>query len=237
MTVELENKQKFIEILDGYRPSNSALEVLREMPLVIMLGVTASGRNTIINHLVNSGKYHFVLSDTTRPPKVRDGKMEENGIHYNFRNEIDVLKDLQAGNFLEAELIHNQQVSGISIAELQRASKSNKIPVNEVDFGGVKAIKMLKADTNFFFVVPPSYKEWLYRLQGREIMSQIELANRMTTAKKILREALEDNTFTFVVNDSSHASAELIDTIVNDEKHNYNDKPARGIAQHILNEL
>ena len=234
MSFDLQHKKEFIEVLSEYRPSSAALESLKEIPLVIMLGVTASGRNTIINHLVNSGKYHFVVSDTTRPPKVRNGSLEQDGVHYNFRSEEDMLEELRDGKYLEAELIHDQQVSGISINELEKAAASKKIPINEVDVGGTVAIKAAKPDTKFFFIIPPSHKEWLYRLQGREVMSDAEMANRMRTAITVLKTALADSSFTFIVNDSSHASSELIDSVATGDEHAYDDTGAREIAQSVL---
>ena len=237
MSVKLERKQQFIEVLTDYQPSTKALESLKKMPLVIMLGVTASGRNTIINHLVNSNRYHYVISDTTRPPKFRDGRLEEDGVHYNFRSEQDMLADISAGAFLEAELIHDQQVSGISVRELEKAAESGKVPINEVDVGGTVAIKQAKPDTKFFFIIPPSYKEWLYRLHGREVMSEVETSNRMQTAIRVIQTALADEQFTFIVNDSSHASSELIDKIVHDDKNQYDDTVARNVARGILTQL
>lgn len=237
MTIKLHYKKHFTEILKDYRPSDQVFESLQKMPLVIMLGVTASGRNTIINHLVNSDRYHFVISDTTRPPKVRDGRLEQDGVHYNFRTEKDMLADLAKGIFLEAELIHNQQVSGISVKELEKAASSGKISINEVDIGGTVAIERAKPDTKFFFIIPPSYKEWLYRLQGREVMSEEETANRMITATRVIETALADEHFIFIVNDSSHASSELIDRVVSGIGSSYNDIPARTIAKNILRRL
>ncbi len=237
MSFGLQHKQAFIDILRDYQPSPDALQSLREIPLVIMLGVTASGRNTIINHLVNSGKYHFVVSDTTRPPKVRNGSLEQDGVHYNFRSEEDMLAELLQGDFLEAELIHDQQVSGISIRELEKAVASKKIPINEVDVGGTVAIKSAKPDTKFFFIIPPSYKEWLYRLQGREVMSEVEMKNRMHTAINVLKTALNDSAFIFIVNDSSHSSSELIDAVVTGREEAYDDTGAREVASSVLDAL
>ena len=235
--VRLEHKKEFIKALDGYQPSPKAYEILRHIPLVIMLGVTGSGRNTIINHLVGSGKYHFIISDTTRPPKLRDGAMEQDGVNYHFRKELDMLEDLRAGMFLEAELIHNQQVSGISIRELRQASESGKVPINEIDVGGTVSIRNAKSDTLFFFVVPPSFREWIYRLKGREAMSDEELKNRLTTAVKVLDEGLERNDFIFIVNDSSHQSAEEIDAYVHKQAVMGDQQAAREISQNIKKEL
>jgi guanylate kinase len=236
--VVLQHKEEFKAVLDGYQPSQAARETLSKIPLVIMLGVAGGGRNTIINHLVNSGNYHFIISDTTRPPKFRDGKMEQDGVNYNFRKEEDILQDLKDGKFLEAELIHNQQVSGISVHELERAAATGKVPINEIDLGGTVAVRNAKPDTKFFFIVPPSYKEWMYRLQGREVMSPQELRNRLETAVRVLNEGLASEDFIFVVNDSSHRSAERIDEEVRGGIGNQSEHTAgRQAAEEILRDL
>ena len=238
MTVVLNHKTEFQKILQSYQPSEKAIQFLASQPLVILLGVSGSGRNTIINHLVETGRYHFVVSDTTRPPKVRDGKMEQDGLQYFFRSEDEVLEELKRGEFLEAELIHDQQVSGISIRELERASVSGKIPINEVDAGGTVNIYRTKPDTQFFFIVPPSYKEWMRRLRARETMSAEELSNRVKTAIKVLKVGLENEHFTFVINDSSQESARMIDEQVTSGKTNEaHNREVREIAKVILAEL
>lgn len=235
--VELHHKQEFIEALDGYRPSAEAHELLKEISLVIMLGVTGSGRNTIINHLVNSGKYHFIISDTTRPPKLRDGKMEQDGVNYHFRKEEDLLEDLRQGMFLEAELIHDQQVSGISIRELKNAADSGKVPINEIDVGGTLSIRQSKPDAIFFFVIPPTFEEWLHRLKGREVMSDEELKNRLETAVKVLDEGMEREDFVFILNDSSNRSADEIDDYVQRKVITSDQVAVREVAQKIKQEL
>lgn len=235
--ITLHKKQEFIEVLDGYQPSDEAKELLKDIPLVVMLGVTGSGRNTIINHLVNTEKYHFIISDTTRPPKLRDGKMEQDGVNYHFRKEDELLDDLRNGMFLEAELIHDQQVSGISIRELKNAADSGKIPINEIDLGGTVSIRNAKPDAVFIFVIPPSFKEWLHRLRGREVMSEEELRNRLRTAVKVLDEGMAREDFVFIINDSSHQSADEIDEYVKNRVIVGNQSAARKIAQDIKQEL
>ncbi len=234
---DLKHRNEFEKVLQNYMPSDDALELVRAHPLVLLLGVSGAGRNTIINHLVNEDKYHFIISDTTRSPKLRDGRLEQDGQHYNFKTEEDFLSNLNAGKYLEAEIIHDLQVSGISIAEFSKALASNKIPINEVDLGGVEAIKRVKPDVMLFFMVPPTYKEWMFRLRGREIMSKSEESKRLNTARKILVSALNNDDFVFVVNTSSHKTAERLDTYVNGANSSEEDKEARIIAHAILNEL
>lgn len=237
MSITLQHIDDFREVLTGYSPSEEARAILAQTPLVIFLGITGSGRNTIINHLVETGKYHFIVSDTTRPAKFRDGRMEEDGVQYHFRSEDEVLDDLKNGKFLEAEVIHNQQVSGISIRELDRAYKSGKIPTTEVDIEGTVNILKAKPDTKMFFIVPPNYGEWIHRLTHREQMSDQELKNRTETAIRVLKTGLKGEHFSFVINEYSHLSAEMIDKQFNGEKDRAHDAETRKIAAEILEEI
>ena len=216
--VNLKYRKEFETALESYQPNAEARELLDRIPLAIMLGVSGAGRNTIINHLLALGKYYFIVSDTTRPPKFRDGAMEVDGVNYNFRSEEEILSDIKDGLFLEAEIIHNQQVSGINMSELIKAEKSGKIPINEVDIGGTESIRFVKPDTKFFFVVPPNFEEWMYRLKGREVMTDTELNNRLQTAVTVLDGGLGHNEFIFIINDSSHRSAMVIDEVLHGQE-------------------
>lgn len=237
MQVVLRHKQEFQEILADYQPAPEAIEILSKIPLVIFMGVSGSGRNTIINHLVDTGNYQFIVSDTTRPAKIRNGQLEQDGVHYHFRSEEDVLTDLRAGKFLEAEIIHNQQVSGMSVRELVRVADSGKVPINEVEFGGAGNVLDIKPDTKAFFVVPPSYDEWMKRLNSREQMSEQELRNRIDTAIKVIETGLADDRLIFVINDSSEASAQMVDHIVRGGSADDHHQEARAIAKRILEDI
>lgn len=237
MEVSLKHKEEFIRALEHYEPSQQAIDTLSTMPLVILLSVTGGGRNTIINKLVETGRYHFIVSDTTRPAKVRNGVLEVDGEAYHFRDEDDVLADVQAGVYLEAELIHDQQVSGARVAELVRAHDSGKVPINEVDIGGTDAIAAVKPDTLFLFIVPPSFDEWMRRLHTREDMSEEELLNRLTTAVRMLRIVLESNRFVFVVNDSLDQVVSAVDDYVSGETHDTHDTRARETAKALLDAI
>lgn len=234
MEVILHNKEKFREILKNYQPSPDSIAFLKDMELVILTGITASGRNTIINELVKRGTYRFVVSDTTRPPKLRDGVMEQDGVQYHFRSEEEVLRDLEQGKFLEAELIHEQQVSGISIRELKRAQASGKTPIDEVDVIGPINIRKAKPDTRFIFVLPPSFDEWQQRWMAREAITDQEIENRMRTAEKVLQTALTRDYYSFVINDDVRLAAGKIDDIVHGRGSVEDERKARKIAEHLL---
>src|SRR5579885_607634 len=110
----LEHLQEFKTVLANYRISPASQRILQQTNLVLLAAPTSAGRNTIIRELLKTGDYHYIVSDTTRQPRINDGIPEQNGVEYWFRSEADILKDLAAGQYVEAAIIHNQQVSGIS---------------------------------------------------------------------------------------------------------------------------
>ncbi len=182
----LKQKQAFVDALSDYHVSSHAHKVLHDVDYVVLIGPAAGGRNTIINQLVAEHDFQQIISDTTRPPKFRDGKMEKHGVNYFFRTEEGMLEDLRAGEFLEAELIHDQQVSGTSIRELEKAASAGKPAVNEVEFGGALNVLAAKPDTKVIAILPPSFKEWRQRFEGREKISKTEFLNRIRTAQKVI---------------------------------------------------
>src|SRR3546814_14273785 len=102
------------------------------------------------------------VSDTSRKPRVNDGIPEQNGVEYWFRSEAEILNDLKAGKFLEAAIIHNQQVSGISIRELQRVGDEGKIAITDIEIVGVHNLIQAKPYATAFFVLPPIF-EFLFK--------------------------------------------------------------------------
>jgi len=236
--VRLHNKAAFKAALADYHMSEHAQKVLKDSKLVVLSGIAGGGRNSTINYLVEKHGYFFMVSDTTRPPKLRDGFMEINGVNYHFRSEEDMLRDIQDGEFVEAEVIHNQQVSGTSIRELARANNTGRITVHEAEFGGVQFIANAKPDAHIIGLLPPSYDEWLNRLRGREVMHEDELLNRLRTAEKVLLNMLGEPYFKFVVNETIAECADTIRQIVEfgnvseaDQMH------ARTVAEDILRQV
>lgn len=212
----LVHRELFKEALANYRISERGQQVLANTKLVLLTAATASGRNTIIDYMLQSGKYHFIVSDTTRQPRINNGVLEQNGREYWFRNEADMLKDIKRGEFLEAELIHDQQVSGISIRELEKARRENKIAINEVDIGGFLAVLQARPTTVAIIILPPSFEEWQRRIAGRGAMSSVEFKRRMETAARIFKVAIQNKQAILVINDTIEGAAQRIDQITHE---------------------
>lgn len=214
--------KQFREVLQHYTASQHARTVLAGTPFVALSGIAGGGRNTLINYLVQTGPYHFVVSDTTRPPKMRSGTMEQHGVHYFFRSEDDFLEDLKNGEFIEAELIHNQQVSGTSVREIEHAVSLGKIPIHDFELGGAGAVYAIKQDAHIIGLLPPSFEDWQYRLSARESMHSHEFKSRMETAEMVLLSMLDRPYIKFVVSgDLNDSSAHLREIV---ERNNYPDE-------------
>ncbi len=210
----LTHYQEFKDILRGYHVSDEAKSSLKGLKLVLLIAPTSAGRNTIIRKLLKTGDYHYIVSDTTRPPRINDGILEQNGNEYWFRTEEEVLADLRAGQFLEAELLHNQQVSGISIRELKAAKAQQEIAVTDVDLEGVHNVIKVKPDTFAIMVIPPGFQEWQNRIMQRSRMSEAELSRRFETAQRIFADGLNNNYYHFVISENVEQSASIISAIV-----------------------
>lgn len=210
----LKNIEAFRQALAGYEVSDRARQVLGGVKLVAVSGLAGGGRNTVISQLVANYTFAFIVSDTTRPPKVRDGTLERNGEQYYFRSEEEVLRDIKNGDFLEAEVIHSQQVSGVSIRELERLSTNGRTLISDFEYGGIANVIHAKPDAIAIGLLPPSYDEWVARLSRREVMTDDELQNRMHTAREVLSSMLERPYMQLVINDTIARCAETIDAIV-----------------------
>jgi len=216
--ITLKQKQAFINVLEGYQISEHAHKVLHDVEYVVLIGPAAGGRNTIINQLVAHHDFQQIISDTTRSPKFRDGKMEQHGVNYFFRSEEGMLDDLRAGEFLEAELIHNQQVSGTSIRELAKAAAAGKPAINEIEFGGAQNVLAAKPDTKIIAILPPSFKEWRLRFEARETISEIEFKNRIKTAQEVIKLIRREPKIRVVINHEFHKAAEEINLYVSGQE-------------------
>lgn len=214
MENRLEQLAAFQEILADYHISDSSEKILNATTLAAMVAPSSAGRNTIINELIKSNEYHYIVSDTTRLKRVNNGVAEQDGVEYWFRTEEEVLADLRNGKYLEAAIIHNQQVSGISIRELERARDEGRAALCDIEIVGMKNIIAAKPDTFALFILPPSFEVWMERMDGRGKMSQEEKRRRLGSAVHELTSGLDNDYYTFVINDDFKNSVRKIHNIV-----------------------
>lgn len=231
---KLEHKQEFQELLKDYRPSAEAIQALKNTRVVALNGPSSTGRNTVIRELLKTDDYYFIVSDTTRPRRYNDGVLEQDGREYFFRKEGDLLSDLRDGRFIESEIIHNQQVSGVSIREVEKAHELNKTAIADMEIEGVINLSRLKPDTIVIIFVPPSFNEWVSRINNRGKLSDDELYNRFQTATKLFKLSLPKDNFHFVINDQIGPTVDYVNNLV---KNGTGDPEAETQARELAKQL
>ena len=232
----LKHYEEFKRILSAYSVSGQAKDTLKDLKLVLMIAPTSGGRNTVIRHLIGTGRYHNIVSDTTRSPRSNDGILEQNGVEYWFKSEDEVLDGLNRGEYVEAELLHGQQVSGISIRELQRAKAENKTAITDVDLEGIHNIVAVKPDTVCVMLLPPSFAEWQARLTARSVMNEDELRRRMGTAYNVFRDGLEQNYYKYIITENVEQTGKIIDALVDGGLNPHQDR-GEALLQQLLDGL
>lgn len=235
---QLTHIAEFRGVLADYRPSEAARALLRDLRLLLFVAPSATGRNTIIRELLKAGNYRFIVSDTTRHPRVNNGIPEQSGREYWFRSEEEMLAELRDNELIEAAIIHNQQVSGISVRELAAAQKDSKIAIKDVDVIGAANIHHIKPDATVIFMVPPSFDMWMERLHSRGYMATDELERRIESAERELSTALAADYYRFVFNDTLEGTTAEINRLVLEGRYDpFKERFARDTAERLYQEV
>ncbi len=226
--------QRLIELVKNYQMPEKAKEVLAQSKPLLIASVTGGGKNTIIDELLKTNQYHYIVSHTTRQPRENHGVLEINGENYWFISEDDLIVELEEQKFIEAKIVHEQSVYGTSISEFERAITLGKIPLIEIDVQGVAEMKTQAPDVLAVFLLPPSFEVWMQRLDKRNNFSEAELQTRMQTAKKEIIAAF-DGDFVMVVNDNLQATVNDVSQLASNKQKN--DSNARNLAHSIIENL
>ena len=214
---KLAHLKEFQKILKGYKPSIDVIDLLNQIKVVFLVAPAASGRNTIIRNMIMTGKYYYLISDTTRKPRINNGMPERDGEEYWFKTEAQMLDGLKRGEYIEASIIHEQQASGASIQELRTALEKDLIAITDIDIQGCDFLQDYARNAHNIFVLPPDFDEWMRRMDGRGAMEAGEKRRRLQSAVKEISEALKRPYFKFLVNwDLRSTSEQLHEEIVQD---------------------
>jgi len=230
---KLEHLDEFQELLANYQISASTEAQLSTARLAVLLAPTAGGRNTIMRELLKTGRYHYIISDTTREKRINDGVLERDGVEYWFKTEEEVLTGIREGRYIEAEIIHGQQVSGTNSSELEVAESQQQVAITDVDLAGAQNVAQLKPDAFVILVLPPSFAEWQRRLKLRGAMESGEYRRRLESAMIIFGLPFRHDYFQLVINDKVDHAAAQIEAIIQGKP----DKQLRELALELCKQL
>lgn len=232
--------QNIQALIANYHPSQKAIETLRHQKLVIFAGTAGAGKNTIMNELLKSGKYHDIITSTTRQPRENNGIMERDGIDYHFLTTDQAIEKLMAGDYIEVAPVH-EKINGVLISEIEVAQQSGKTPIVDVDVQGVHTLKSLSDNAIAIFVAPPSFDEWMKRIKSRyDTEADFAAAWRVRchSALAELEDALSRPYYHFLINDDLSVAVSSAERIIeNGNQLNENDATSRSDVEEILRQL
>jgi guanylate kinase len=200
--------------LESYQAAPKTAELLKNTPILLLVGISGAGKDSIKHELLKTGDYHHIVSHTTRAPRENHGAMERDGIDYHFTSLAEAEKMLDNQAFVEAKM-YSGNIYGTSVAEIQKAHDTHKIATTTMEVQGVAEYMTIDPDTKAVFILPPSYKVWQERFTGRYggTFDQEDYTRRLHTAGMELQHVLHTHYFHFVVNDSLEAAVAAVNRI------------------------
>ena len=158
--------------------------------LFIVSGPSGVGKGTVIRHIRKMyPDLLYPISCTTRA--MRPG--EKDGEVYNFISKDDFEEGIEEGDFLEWAQVHRTNYYGTPKKPIMDALEAGKIVLREVDIQGAHSMKKVLPAENLvtIFVKAESEEKLLSRIAKRGELPEEEVARRMESAKKEMKEADE----------------------------------------------
>ena len=241
--MEIQNNAALDElskVLQNYVPSDKTVELVQQTKIVLLVGIAGAGKDTIKHKLLETGRYHHIVSHTTRIPRVNNGIVEQDGVEYHFITPEASLEMVQSGAYVEAKFVHGT-VYGTSVEEIRRAEEEHAIALTDVDVQGVDEYKRISDNVIAIFILPPNFDEWQRRLlarYGHGGADPLDIAKRMLTAIAELEHALKAPYYHFVVNDDLSRAVEVAGKIAHgDDSFNEIDHQVRAQAEQLLADI
>lgn len=237
----MELDTRLVQKVSTYTPSSQALEQIKQVPLLFTVGITAAGKDTLLNRLLEKypGEYMTLVSHTTRTPRANHGVMERDGVEYHFVDPIAIDHMLDDQAFIEAQVIHNTSIYASSIAEVQKAQQQHRILVSDIDVQGIDVYVRLGLNVKPVFILPPSYDVWMERLLQRYEGQphQHDLVLRMQSAIREIDHALAADHFYIVVNDDLDDAVEVVNDIAHGEPVDPHYHKAMAVAEQLVSRI
>jgi guanylate kinase len=227
--------EDFKGLLNGYTPNEESLEKFRESNFAVIAGPVAAGKDTLRTGLMKRHPkiYAPVLSTTTRPP--RDGEVDRKTYH--FRSVSEVENKLKKGEYLQGALVHNQQVSTMDIAEIEKLKKG-QIGLSILIVQTEEQMYKMDPDIKTIFLAPPNLKTLFKRLESDRSFSYDEASRRLVAAKTELELALKSERYYCLISQNKETTQKYADKFFQfNQRDDLIDKQARERIRRLIDEL
>jgi guanylate kinase len=179
------------------------------MPVPIILSSPSGGGKTTIAHklLASRKDVGYSVSCTTRPP--RPGETE--GKDYYFLTEEKFKQRQGTREFAESATVHGH-LYGTLRAEVERVLASGRNVIMDIDVQGTRQFAKAFPESILIFILPPSSKALISRLEARGTEDVDALIRRFRSAKDELK-AIDLYQYV-IVNDELDSAVSAVSDII-----------------------
>jgi guanylate kinase len=227
------------EKLSSYIPPQKVKDIIRSNPILLLVGPTGAGKDALKDKLMATGKFHHIVSHTTRPPRINHGHAEVDGKEYHFIDLKEAEMMLDKADFIEAKL-YSGNLYGTSVKEIEAAHTEGKIAMTDLEVQGVAEYKAIDPSVIAVFLLPPDFKIWQDRLSHRygDVVDAADHKLRLKTALKELDQLLNNDYFVPIINDDLQTTFDRVNVVINSNEHESPDESqARKVAEDLSEDI
>jgi len=238
MKIDAHLLEQLQQKITGYKLRPDTKELVQETNVVLLVGISGAGKDTIKHELLKDSAYHHIVSHTTRKPRLNNGILEHDGVEYHFIDIPTALIMLDNNGFVEAKF-YTGNLYGTSVGEIRLAHDEGKIAITDVEVLGVQEFHDISKDVRPIFILPPDFDTWQQRLLSRydETPDPADLAKRLQTAKMELEFVMSSNYFYTVINEDLQDAISEVDAIAKGYRNAGHAAHAERIMKDILRHL
>ena len=178
--------------------------------MIIVAAPSGAGKSSFVERIAKEiPRLEDTVTYTTR--SMRQGESQGHPYHYISREEFEAL--IEKKYFVEWAKVHNN-LYGTPLEQLEKAWKSERCIIMDVDVQGAKTFKSKYSDAKSIFILPPSIDELRRRVIKRDGGIPRDLEVRMHNAEMEIEHA---SSFDFqIVNDDFETSYAQFKKVVED---------------------
>jgi len=173
--------------------------------LIIIAAPSGAGKTSVTRYLLQHlpGQLAFSVSAATRQPRNN----EKDKVDYYFISVDEFNERINAGEFIEWEMVYAGKYYGTLKSELRRIWDDHKTPLLDVDVkGGIHVQQQFPDISLSLFIEPPSIEELERRLNARGTETPESLKARISKASYEL--SFKDKFDKVIMNDDLQRACE-----------------------------
>lgn len=211
----------------NYRPNSAAIERLKAVNFVAVIGPTAAGKTTLLDAVkARNSAIHPVLVTMTRAPRSD----EKNDVDNHFRTEQEVLGRIARQEFVQVA----PRILGDIYATAPEDYATEGIAVMPVIADAMPTFLALPfKQIRQVIVLPPDAETWQRRISTRNFTPE-QKAKRMAEAKRSLLYALDTAEAAYVINRDLENAVDDLESILLGNKPLAAASEGRRVAQELL---